>query len=222
MSSKSAYIKGRGKNRVLVVNTGKKKTLNQKVKRIITRNIEKKHYDKTLAGGVVVNVPIFYDTSTVPQGGVAAYDTVRDGDVIFPKYLEIRYSFTREVTSTTRDNVRMVVFQWKSDMAVDTPTHGKLMASTGTNPIMSGIQWDLKGRFNILSDRTIPIDTLANDRTPKNGSLIIKGSRLLKKMEYNPAAVTGRNHVYIMFLGENAAGNDDTLVNVFSRLVFSD
>lgn len=211
-------IYGRRTLRMPVLSYKKRTTFNQKVKKILKGNIEKKYYPSGLALEAVISTAKFIRLTGVPQG---VGDTKRDGDVIFPHGLEVKGSLQRAVGAAGKDEIRMIVFQWK-DSDATAPTQAQIMSSTGTAPVFSLSQWDQKSRYNILYDRVFTLNSVGIENELMHFHIKIPGKKLLKKIEFQAASEDGANNVYMYLLGTNLAGANESQLNYHARMVFTE
>lgn len=204
----------------------------QYVRRQIRKGTEHKYKDTQQSAVDVTSTVNFIDLSAISQGdGI----NNRDGDACKPFQLQLKAQIVRDSGSTadTWDNVRIVLFQWKPDSAIDAPgALSDLFHGSGTNThlCLPHVDQSLKKKFNIFYDRLFtltdrngvairPID----GRGPyRNISINIFGKRKFAPIFFNAGATSGKGKVYMLVYSTQAAGADNSRIYYQSLLHFKD
>lgn len=197
---------------------GRKLTPAQKrqVKIIVGRNVEKKFYDRNLAGnspsasGLIVGSVI-----NMNQGN---NDTGRIGDKITLKNMKIR---TTIVGADSTNFVRLIWFQWTPLNSVQAPTLAALMQDplTWNSPLNESN--GVANLFRVISDKIYSC-SLAGSTAARSFTTTLYGRKIPRKqIEYQPSQATGYNQIYCAMYSDSVAASHPT-VSVYLRTMFTD
>ncbi len=149
-------------------------------------------------------------TQDCPQEGVITgpynqpADAIRDGAQY--QELSIMFKGKAEPPTNLQDSLRMIVFEWKTDNALDSPQPDEIMESTTTAFAPYGAlvhNAQKRKKFRVLWDRLWSVSDLLSYQD----HLFQANIDLKKKRMYSPAAVTitGKNRIYVLTLGTRLA-----------------
>lgn len=197
------------------------KPIKNYVKRAINANIETRQFIASQFATTIDydNSPFVEDMTNIAQGDGSAN---RDGNVIKPCYLNIRY----HLDGVDGDYCRLCVIQWKQDTASVTPAINIATSNNiFNNSVGSGTEYlspfdeDYSKYYNVLYDALIPL----NIGTGENKSgLIHIGMTKMNNIYFNDSATTGKNHLYILATSnKNNAGTPPTF-SYISEFAYKD
>lgn len=123
------------------------------------------------------------------------------------------------VYADTSNSGRLIVFKWHPDTDDAVPGSGDIIRpdnSTTATPI--GLpHWEKRHQYKILYDRYFYSDTTESYRIKFQVKL---GAKKLGMSQFNTAASTGTNHIYVMYCSDSGAVSHPTFhVNI--RALFS-
>ena len=192
-------------------------------------NIEEKAHYVTSAS-TVSTAGQFVALSSVPQG---IGRVQRIGDVLRKKRLNFAYTITAGApgilaTADQYNVVRVLIFVWKQDNGLATPTTANILnTSTTTSPY----NWDVRHDYQVLYDKSHVVHNTpfwngaavqwdhgvgATYTLPSQYTLPLKGM-----VEFDADSTSGDNHVYLMLISDSAfTPNPSYTFN--SQLMFED
>lgn len=191
-----------------------KKQLKQ-VKRIVTRSAEQKIYDVTSATTGFTNAgTLIGPFQQIPQN---IGDSQRIGDRIYLKNVHSRMSF---IYGDGTNVIRMIWFQWYPNTASETPLVGTILQTLNPRSMINDTNQDGQ-KFRVMLDKTYAMtQNGSNGCIQKNFRFY--GRRLpRKKLQYNPAATTGFNQIYCLFISDSIAAPNPT-VDMVVRTTYVD
>lgn len=193
--------------------------LNKRIN-MLTRHVsvtrETKHHDQAFNSGVASTAGI-YDLCLVPEGDS---ETQRTGVRINPKSLGISLRCTAE-TGEPSNEFRFIVFRW---FDADFPQPSDILSTggvfTGYQQIDVPINWVVKPRFQILSDKRMALDPESND------TVFYKYSQKFRKnalIMYNgsAASATESGKVYLLVVSDSVVVPHPQITG-YARLTFKD
>ncbi len=215
-TSKRPY-RGRAKNKSLT--QPQKRAVTAIAKKTVRMMSEWKFFNLDLSLGTNQAGAVTH-LSAVPQN-----DTVqgREGIVIQPSSLILRYYWESNVALQSHNVVRTIIFQWHPDTTL--PTVGDILNLLGTNTRAPLSLYKREGAmdYKILYDRTHVLNTFyAADMSCPVVSTKIRIPR--RKMLYDGGTTFGeQNSVYMLNISDepSASGTDPT-VRFASRLNYRD
>lgn len=190
----------------------RKSAFKRRVKAIVGQTLEKNHLDTFIdrwsASYVTWAGVISADLTAMATGDL---ETSRTGRDVTLKSIQ----FKSEFKSGGGNAYRIIVFQWKEDNNVSTPTVASILESArlgAVGAITSMYNFANARQYNILYDRIIGgFDTDDTDGTTQ--ATIYKGFN--KKISYTSATGAnnnGSNHIYCLLL-TNTVSSDQMAVN---------
>lgn len=194
------------------------------IKEIAESSSEPRHY-LVQSTSLATNTLSAVNLSAMTQG-----DSVldRDGDRAELTSIRITGRLLRESTATsgTWDSVRVVLIQWHPDSNVDVPAAADLFEDTTQSTISLSpiiIDKSLRSKFTLLADKTFVLQDRANsyDSGRFERRFVIR-KKLSRPILFNAGATTGRNHIYMVVLGEQTSATEDCTMSYFSALRFRD
>ncbi len=127
------------------------------VRREMKRNVEHKHYDQLQSGTAgIAGSGVLY-LSSMAQGTT---DITRIGDSITLDKLEVRFDLAY---ADNLNFARIIFFQWVGDAVTDVPAITDILESTPY--YLSAYNWDQKGKYRILLDRSYCLDAVTSPRS---------------------------------------------------------
>ncbi len=206
MSYQPTNNKNNQRNARQRVNTnGGSKKVSKIVKQILQSSEEKKFFLSSFSSGVDSTMQIV-DLSAIPQGTTAS---TRVGATIKVQKLNLRW--TAYLGDTTQ-LIRVLIFHWKPNDAVDVPQASELYQTTGCLAPLLKIQ---PNRFTVVHDMLIQMDTY---HPMKYGVLELKLGQLIS---YVPGLDTGMNHLYLTVYSDSGGVPNPTFDFVAS-LTYTD
>lgn len=187
-------------------------------KKAVRRELETKHHDEAGTGTEVSTTAQIVDLTTISRGDTGA---TFDGDSLTPVGFEFRQLLGVPTGQTALNICRVILFIWKMDDTDEVPVVGDILYDTTNVPYLSRVLWESK-KFKVLSDRTYEMGpTSTPGGLPQNRVNIISVKpKKLMKMYFKAAASTGRNKIYLMTIGNVAAGVSDANIFYHSSLRF--
>lgn len=164
-----------------------------------TRQLETKYYNwfsNTLSpdySGTLFDITSYISAGTTVSGRV--------GDSINLREIEWRGQIT---SADTHNFVRVALFQWRTDSAIDAPTAGDVLETVDALLAPTTLwNWDRRAEYKVLWDKTYYLDAADDTAVQFSGKI---GPRKLKlPVLYNPGVNTGMNHVYLMLISDSGA-----------------
>lgn len=192
----------------------------QYVKKVVKGLSETKH-DETVTTNELVaqDSPLLEILSNVPLGDA---DTDREGDMIDPVSLEIRYAI-RPTDATFAATVRVIVFQWQVDDTDNPPAVGDILAiNTQLGAVNSPhVASGSRKNFRILYDRRHAMTTSnAAHIEPQLGFVRITAKRLARV--YFDGIATKKGQLYLLATSNQLAADDEPVLNAVTQLKFKD
>ncbi len=164
------------------------KTVAKVVKQVLKAQEEKKFFLTTFSSTVdstLQNV----DLSAIPQGTTASS---RIGSSIRTTQLNFKWA---AYLGDTTNIIRVLIFHWKPNDAVDVPQASELFQTTGTlAPLLKNLT---PNRFTKLVDMNIALDTY---HPMKQGGFKLKLGQLIS---FVPGLDTGMNHLYLSVFSDS-------------------
>nr|WAE42312.1 MAG: capsid protein [Cressdnaviricota sp.] len=190
----------------------------RQVKTIVARETEWKQFDNITTATTASSAGTIIGGLILPSQGVA--DSQRTGDVIFIKSVSIHGNF---ICADATQMFRTILFRWRPDNAIDTPSVAKLLQDTSSLPWASAInETSLQaGKINILHDKTYAM-VLNTQSGVKQFSWKFYGKKLgKKKIAFNSGAVTGMDQLYMLIISDSLAVAHPA-INFNCRTIYSD
>jgi len=198
----------------------KRKNLKHAVKSVLKSQIEHKvvYYNDQQSV-----TSLTYDPMLTPSQGDGI--NMRDGDVITPTSITGTIGFHRMALATagTMTNVRCVIIRWNPDNLQEAPSTvaNIFQGSTAQAPFVVTPQ--LRGKFDVLWDRTVLLTDAATDLYHSYKLLKVriplKGSR---RTTFGSALTTGRGILYLLCLADQQDANQGALVTPYLRMGYLD
>lgn len=185
----------------------------------------RRNYDDVI--GTTTEINTANDPVSLTGGisqGVGAGKRVDDTVTLRNLYGRLIVSVESTAASKVLNYVRIVIFKWLVDSAVDSPGLTDLFEDTASNPYNSNFVAPPQERrkFKVLMDRLVYISTRADGDGNPTKIIKVNLKKGLGKIRYNEAATTGYGHIYIAYLGNNATGNDCAQYVHNLRILYND
>lgn len=197
------------------------------VKQQTSRKIETKYVVETATSHEITDDITLQDlTDSISQGdGVGN----RDGDQVELQRISGRMLFTRDsgAAAGSVQTIRCLFFQWHPDNNTESPSNINeivQVSSSAALAVNSGYPINKSTRhFTPLLDRTIHLAAPTNDpyRSVKSMGFAIPKHKL-RKLQYNAAATTGKNHVYVVFWSDKASGAENGVCTYVANVFYKD
>lgn len=188
------------------------------VARMMNVRHEKKYFQNYAAGtrdwsGVIHSV------SDVAQGDS---DVNRDGDSLYIKSLQIRYSIA---VADTYNLVRLICFQWLDD---DTPIPSDILSATYLGTAVAPLapfHHDQRAKYRILYDSQ-PMALNGTSNLVEVRTVMLKnrgklGKKMVNQIRYTAGLTTGSNKLYILEISDSSAAAHPSFSTV-ARMNFTD
>lgn len=179
--------------------------------------MEQKFLDTSSPGnGVSSSGTILGPFNAVPQGTT---QNSHIGDHLRMRRFDFR---TNHVAGDATNFMRMIVFQWFQNTALQSPTPTILLQNLGANVASSINETNQDSPiFRIITDRTFSLSTGgSNQAVVRNFS--IYGKRIPRKQQqFNNNLTTGFNQIYMMLISDSITAPNPTS-NVYCRFTFTD
>ncbi len=169
------------------------------------------------------DTPLVVDLTQLAQGDG---DSARDGSKV--KIDSVHGKFTIDMQSVN-NIVRLIVLQWKPDSAAIVPDIDDSnsapeailseVTATSTGSVNSHPNWSNRGKFKILTDTRWMSNTGA--AIVRNGTLFSR-KMSSKVMQYNDAATTGKNHIFLLAFSNVANAGTGPVFNATFRVKYRD
>lgn len=193
-----------------------KKTVTDVVKRQINRMAETKQHDVYQASLDTVTPGNVLALASVTQGQT---DTTRIGDILTLNRLTIRYTLFQD-TSGSQSVVRIIVFKWRPDDAVDPPATTDILYNASASYNSNYVR-DMS-KFKVLYDRRHTLGPQDVFDDTKLGFVDVKGSKKLGKIKFAAASATGCGNIYMLYVSSNGSAATAPNLQVHSRVTFKD
>lgn len=205
--------------------TGKDKAIKRYVKGQVTRSKETHFTEEfSTSGAAVTSTVAFHDlTDSIAQG---AGGGSRPADKIWLQKFKGAVWFMRDggATANSYDFIRFIIFQWRPDDNIDSLADAN--NATGLNKILSDnsstttyflsayIRSKSKTKkFKILHDSSVVLGTREAGSENYPGGKLVRVNIPKKSMSpinFNLGATSGKNKIYMMIIGSQASGADNS------------
>lgn len=112
--------------------------------------------------------------------------------------------------------IRFIVFQW---FPPSVPSIANILLTASGNGVIANYGEPYQGRYAILYDSgPVAVNSVG---TPNYGSGIIRVKPKRKKVNYDPGATTGNNHIYTMIVSDSSTASHPA-VNYTTSIWFND
>jgi len=200
-----ATVKSRGRKEPLVSNKKAKvdKAQDRAIK--IIRDIvlaDKKYFHENLpATGVISSGAIA--AFTMPSQGDSV--VARDGDTV--KWLGLNGSH-ESVCGDATNILRFVIFQWKPDNSVESPSLAKIFQTSNVADSVFILEQKSRNKFKVLYDSTHVMSL--NGDAIKRGRIRVPASKMLNTY-FTQSATTGNNVIYYVTLSDSVGAPNPSL-----------
>jgi len=195
-----------------------KSQVRQMIKSAVHEDLEQKWFDTAAAGNSVNSAASLGSITPIPQGNTAVS---RVGIDVQPTEVLSQYTW---VGSTDVTNlVRMIIFQWHPDNAIDSPSLGEILETSilGVN-LGAYEQYSIPSeqKYKILYDRSF---SLVNGSSADTLQVTVPMHRIRGKMLPMKfiGATTGTNMLYVLYVSDSSVVPHPT-ITVFHRVRFLD
>jgi len=183
---------------------------------------------------------LIFAVSAIPQGSTL---TSRDGNMVLPRYLNLKFRIKKAVTlpvASTIDSVtyRLIIFRyWGSQANTATaPVPSDILTNiSDQNAPMSFLDDDITGakgdrqrRIEILKSDMVTLDTVQQTHMDYDLNFQMNGPKTTAKQHLkfvgSATATPGSGGIYILVIGNNdpATSPNEIAFNGLSKLVFYD
>jgi len=202
------------------------KSVKQYVKKQIIKTSEERQF--TVQNGVIeaTTAAEMEDLTLIDIAPTTAVDDpefYRSSDRIKPLKLVVSGYLGPKATSTVDTYLRLIFFQWKEDLPASAPTSTDLLGNNNVYPYLSLAKQDIDCNKNarILYDKLFhwgPYAQQVKKTTPFRKIINLKK---LPSIQYtSTAGTTGKNHIYMMILGNTATGDMSSVCNLDTMLIY--
>ncbi len=203
------------------VTAGKVLATKSYVRRVVGSKIETKSFVGFSISSVSVSfdVPIMQQVSDVVTGDI---NLTRDGDVIDPTMLELRYDLL-PTDATESVIARIICFQWMADADDDTPTGNDVLNSAGAaSDINQATETGGAGnKIRILYDRRHAMGTTnAGNLQYTLGFIRVPGKRMARI--YFDGTASKKGHIFVFATSNMNAANNEPIMRLNGNLKFKD
>lgn len=160
--------------------------------------------------------------TAVPQQSASdnATDTLRIGDTIRIKFLEIRGTITVAEQETLNANImRIVVFQWYDIDSNTEPVPLSVLTNIGSYGIISSFQHDNRNSYGILHDKSYLVNELYKNYIAIKIKVPLKYAK--KNIYFQAGGLYGKNNIYMLVLADSALTNHPRLTYQ-TKFLFTD
>lgn len=193
-----------------------RKAVNTQIKRVISRQQEKKFKDFSLTPTNLTTSGLSYVCSATLQGD--GFDA-RTGDEVMAKRFHLNYQF---LCADTTNFCRIMVIQWHEDNAVSVPSSAIILQDPTNLPWLSPVnEFNTQAkRFTVMYDRT---HSIALNGTPNVLHRVkLFGKKIpRKRLEYGNGVVTGVDQIYVFAWSDSIAASHPTL-GLYTRFEYTD
>lgn len=193
------------------------KSFARKVKKVINAVAEKKYHDIQAGTQSPDTSGVVVDLSAVPQDTTVSGDTVRVGDEIYIRSLQIRGNI---IDADSYNAVRVIVFQWLMDTSIAgaAPTVANILQSiAGGYGTLSSFNHDSHTQYRILYDKVFLPDT--DDPIKYFKFYCSKFYR--KKISFTAGGTGAANKLYLLLISDSSVASHPR-VDYVTRLNFTD
>lgn len=192
------------------------------VKRIVNADKETFVKSTALAAADITNTAVFNDLTSIAQGD--DHDQ-RLGDSVKCQRLFAKLQVARDdnvVTTDSYDDIRFIIFVWHPDDNTDAPDAITKILNSATSPQLQPyvLEKSKRKKFTVLYDKRITLTTRENGEPSKANRVLVVNKKLKNVINFNDAATTGRNKIYIMRIGSQAAGSDNSAMNAYLNVSY--
>jgi secreted trypsin-like serine protease len=195
-----------------------KQQVRQMIRSANDKGLEEKYLDVAGAAGAISTATGFLSLSTIPQGNTAVS---RVGLEVQPESLEVQYTWLGSADSTNL--VRVVIFQWHADDAIDPPSASQLFEQGVLGANLNVVEPYSKPNADlhtILYDKTW---SLVNGASSTSLQVITPWFKIKKRMRPMKfiGATTGTGMIYAAFVSDSGVVPHPTITHSH-RLLFRD
>lgn len=191
------------------------------IHRMINAAKETQYFDTIPSDGAEVNLTgTLTQLTTITQGDGSQQ---RLGNKIMLGGLRYTGWYVSESTAAadTIHAIRTLIFRWKPDTAVDTPTLAKLFEETNDNQSFLIGDRESRNKFDVIYDKLRVFGS--RQSTGGQGDMTLIHPHYItinKKMRFAEEATTGTGHLYILEWGNNSSGAECILANSRIRVFY--
>jgi hypothetical protein len=202
-----------------ITKTQEKQRLRSLVRQELNSRRQDKFFDTNLSAQNIPSAGTLQGLSLVPQG---VGQSQRVADELFAKSLNVTWEIV-QLNADIYSNSRLIIFQWFPSTNLGVPTTADILQSTGAVGLYSQYNWEFRLNYRILYDELIAMAGLVT--SPCGISNISRLNILIKdfkhNFEYHPAATSGINQLYLLYISDSAA-TPFPLFSFASRLEYTD
>lgn len=191
------------------------------VRRIV--NSDKETFVKTtsLASAEVSTTVAINDLCAIAQGD--DHDQ-RLGDVVKCTKVFARLQVARDdnATADTYDDARFIIFVWHPDDSVDAPSAVTDILESATSPQLQpyNLEKSKSKKFTVIWDKRITLPCREGGDASKANHVFSVNKKLKNTIYFNDSATTGRNKLYMLRIGSQAVGADNSLMNAYLNVAY--
>jgi len=188
------------------------KSVKMYVKKSMSKAIEVKHLDTEISGSITT-------TGTVQDLSPVSLGTSEVGRIgISIRSIAVKANFVLARGDDT-NGCRLVVFKWKDDDAINTPTVAKVLdttsVSSSTQFWVCPINWQNRKSIQVLYDRMYVFDD-THDLVNDSFDVPVYGS-----CDFNTGTTSGTNHIYCLLLSDSTIATHPTIL-MSARYLYKD
>jgi len=188
---------------------GSKKTYKiatRAAKKVLSKNVERKHFEVANTN-VSISTTATVNALTYPTQGVGENDRI--GNEISLRWVKLKYYLT---VADTTNMIRMIIFQWHVDTAIQNPGIGDILLDPTSNYAIVSPLVDKEGKrrkFTILSDK---VSTLATQGTANTFKKVYIPKGFKRRLGFNSNNVTtGLDQIFMAVISDSAASLHPTM-----------
>lgn len=186
---------------------------------MVSKAIEWKHFDTYQSATAIASTTgVVFGGFCLPPRGTG--ENQRVGDVVRLSSFTVEGSM---ICSDATNIMRVIVFRWRPDNSIDSPSWTKILQDTTNLPFFSPINEASlqQSKIHVLLDKsyTMVLNTASG---LKRFKWRFYGKRLgKKKLAFNTNAITGMDNIYMFMISDSLAVSHPA-VQFQTRVVFTD
>lgn len=203
------------------------------VKKTITaRKPVRTFFYEPSAGGEITTTAVVDDLTAIAVAGAGTADdpeVYRSQQQLRPLKLELSGVWSAKDTATVDNYMRMIVFIWPEERGANPPSAAEVFGDAFTYPYLAKPFSDIDTtKGTVLYDRLFQLaphydgaSQIAGRKTIPIRKTIYLGKRPMIRYLSN-AGTAGKNHIYILYVGNTASGVQTSTLQLDSQLFYQE
>lgn len=199
------------------------------VKSQITKSEPKRSFTfEPYTGGEVTTTANLADLTAISQSGGDDPELYRDNQQIKPHAMQISGVWASKDTSTVDNYLRLIFFTWKEERGANPPSATEVFGDALTYPYLTKPFFDIDTtKGTVLWDKLYRLAPHFDGASQISGAKTIPIRKIINlskhpKITYHSGAGTaGKNHIYVLVVGNLATGTQSSTLQLDTQLIYT-